>query len=137
MVANNKLGIKQHIPAASQSFNQVNKSNLARIALTTEQQAALNKAKEQALLAKSTADRAVEQAEQALWTLTAADQPDAAQVEAKIREIEKLRGDERLAFIHAVGDASKLLTDEQRKILTGFAPPASAGAAPMAPMKDM
>jgi len=111
-----------------------------QIALTTEQQAGLNKAKEQAALAKSTADRAVEQAEQELWTLTAADQPDATQVEAKIREIGKLRGDERLAFINAVGDASKLLTDEQRRSLTGFAPPASAApaAAPMAGgMKDM
>ena len=94
------------------------------IALTTEQQAGLNKAKEQALLAKSTADRAMEQAEQELWTLTAADQPDAAKIEGKIAEIGKLTGDERLAFIRAVGDASKLLTDEQRKSLTGFAPPA-------------
>jgi len=106
------------------------------ISLTTEQQAALNKAREHASLAKGTADRAVKQAEQDLWTLTASDQPDATQIEAKIREIEKLRGDERLAFIRAVGEASKLLTDEQRKILTGFAPPAPA-AAPMAPMKNM
>ncbi len=106
------------------------------ITLTTQQQAALNQAKEQALLAKTTADRAVEQAEQDLWTLTAADQPDAAKIEAKIREIEKLRGDERLAFIRAVGEASKLLDDEQRKILTGFAPPVSAS--PMTGgMKDM
>lgn len=100
------------------------------IALTTEQQALLNKAKEQALLANSTADRAIEQAEQELWMLTAADQPDAAKIQAKLAEIGKLNGDERLAFIRAVGDASQLLTDEQRKILTGFAPPASA--APMA-----
>ena len=106
------------------------------IALTTEQQAALNKAKEQALLAKSTADRAVQQAEQELWTLTASDQPDAAKVEGKIAEIGKLTGDKRLGFIRAVGEASKLLTDEQRKILTGFAPPAPAAAA-MAPMKGM
>ncbi len=106
------------------------------IALTTEQQAALNKAKEQALLAKSTADRAIEQAEQELWTLTASDQPDAAKIEGKIAEIAKISGNERLAFIRAVGDASKLLTDEQRKILTGFSPPVSA-AAPMAPMKGM
>ena len=106
------------------------------IALTTEQQGALNKAREQAALAKSTADRAVQQAEQELWTLTAADEPEAAKIEGKIAEIGKLRGDERLAFIRAVGEASKLLTDEQRKILTGFAPPAPA-AAPMAPMKDM
>ncbi len=106
------------------------------IALTTEQQAALNKAKEQATLAKSTADRALEQAEQELWTLTAADQPDATAIQAKIAAIGKLSGDKRLAFIRAVGDASKILTDEQRKSLTGFAPPASANAmaAPAAAM---
>jgi hypothetical protein len=108
------------------------------IALTTEQTVALNKAKEQALLARGTADRKVEQAEQELWTLTASDQPDAATIEAKIGEIEKTRGDARLAFIRAVGEASKLLTNEQRQILTGFAPPAPAApAAAMAPMKGM
>ena len=111
------------------------------IALTTEQTAALNKAKEQARLAKSTADRALAQAEQELWTLTAADQPDSATIEAKIGEIEKTRGDERMAFIRAVGEASNLLTDEQRQILTGFAAPAPAAptapAAAMAPMKGM
>lgn len=107
------------------------------IALTTEQKAALNKAKEQALLAKSTADRAIQQAEQELWTLTAADQPDAAAIETKIAEIGKLAGAQRLAFIRAVGDASKLLTDQQRKILTGFAPPAPAAAMPAGGMKDM
>ena len=98
------------------------------IVLTTAQQAGLNRAKERALLAKGTADRAVEQAEQELWTLTAADQPDGTQVEAKIREIGMLRGAERLAFIRAVGEASALLTDEQRNSLTGFGPPAAAVA---------
>ena len=112
------------------------------IALTTEQTAALNKAKEQARLAKSTAERKAAQAEQELWTLTAADQPDSATIEAKIGEIEKTHGDERMAFIRAVGEASKLLTDEQRKILTGFSAPAPAApmaapAAAMAPMKGM
>ena len=113
------------------------------IALTTQQTAGLNQAKEQALLAKSTADRAIEQAEQELWALTAADQPDAVKIESKLAEIGKLTADERLAFIRAVGEASKLLTDPQRQSLTGFAPPAPAtpmaapAAAPMAPMKDM
>jgi hypothetical protein len=104
------------------------------IALTTEQQAALSRAMEQALLAKSTADRAIQQAEQELWTLTAADQPDAVKIEAKIGEIGKLTGEERLAFIRAVGNASTLLTDEQRRILTGFAPPAPAAAMPASGM---
>ena len=102
------------------------------IALTVEQQAGLNQAKQQAAFAKSTADRAANQVEQELWMLTAADQPDAAKIEAKIRENEKIRGDERLAFIRAVGEASKLLTDEQRKSLTGFAPPAPAAPMPAA-----
>ena len=108
------------------------------IALTTEQTAALNKAKEKAALAKSTADRAIEQAEQELWTLTAADQPDITAIEVKTAEIGKLTGAARVDFIRAVGEASKLLTDAQRKILTGFAPPAPAApAAAMAPMKGM
>ena len=109
------------------------------IALTTEQQAALNKAKEQVTLAKSTSDRAIQQAEQELWTLTASDQPDAAKIEEKIAQMEKLSGNKRLAFIRAVGEASKLLTDQQRQILTGFAPPApmTVPAAAMAPMKGM
>lgn len=107
--------------------------DLQKTALTIEQQAALNKIKEQSALAKTTADRAIQQAEQERWTLTAADQPDATKIEARLREIEKLRADERLAFIRAVDDASKILTDDQRKILTGFAPvvPAVAPPAPM------
>jgi len=114
------------------------------ITLTTEQQLALNKIKDQALLGKSAADRAMEQAEQDLGTLTAVDQPEIAKIEAKVREIAKMSGDQRLAFIRAVGEAAKLLTADQRKILTGFAPPAPAVAAPAPaasatpmPMKDM
>ncbi len=105
------------------------------IVLTTEQTAALNQAKEKATLAKSTADRTIEQAEQELWSLTASDQPDITAIEAKSAKIGKLTSDTRVAFIRSIGEASKLLTDEQRKILTGFAPPAPApSAAPMAPM---
>jgi Spy/CpxP family protein refolding chaperone len=114
------------------------------IALTTEQQVGLNKIKDQALLAKSAADRAIEQAEQELAILTAADQPDLKKVEAKVRDIATLGTDERIAFIKAVGEAAKLLTADQRKSLTGFAPPAPAmpmtapaDSAPPMPMKDM
>lgn len=96
------------------------------LALTTEQQAALSRAKEQALLAKSSADRAVQQAEQELWTLTAVDQPDAVKIEAKIDEIGKLKGDQRIAFIRSVGEAARVLTDDQRAALLGTGAPGAA-----------
>jgi Spy/CpxP family protein refolding chaperone len=96
------------------------------IELSTEQQMKLNQIKEQAALNKASASRSVQEAEQDLWTLTAADQPDNAQIEAKVAEIEKLKGDARLRFISTIGDAANILNDEQRKSLTGFAPPVSA-----------
>jgi Spy/CpxP family protein refolding chaperone len=110
----------------------------AHISLTSDQQAALNRVKEQAVAAKTGADRQIEQAEQEMATLTAADQPDSAKIEAKVREIEKLRTDERLSFIRAVGEAAKLLTDDQRKILTGAMQTAAPlPSATMSPMPDM
>jgi Spy/CpxP family protein refolding chaperone len=98
------------------------------ITLTTEQQKSLNQMKEDSELAKNTAKRKIDQAEQELWQLTSADQPDEGEIEAKISEIDKLSGDERLAFIRSVGEAAKVLTDEQRKSLIGFAPLAPAPA---------
>lgn len=90
------------------------------ITLTADQQNTLNKVKEKALLDRSNAERRIEQGEQELWTLTGADQPDAAKIEAKAREIEQVRTNQRLAFIQAVGDATKVLTAEQRNHLLGM-----------------
>lgn len=105
------------------------------INLSTEQQVQLNKIKEQALLSKSATDRQIEQAEQELAVLTSSDQPDLKKIDNKVREIAKLGADERIAFIKAVGEAAGVLTDEQRKILTGFATPAPSPA--MSPMGHM
>ena len=103
------------------------------ITLSTEQQMALNQIKERAALDKSSADRQVQEAEQQLWKLTAADQPDAPQIETKVREVEKLRGDERLGFIRAVGEAAKVLSEEQRMALVGTAASATSAATTGAP----
>lgn len=101
------------------------------ITLSTEQQVALNRVKEQAELSQASLERRIEEGEQELWVLTSSDQPEAGEIEAKIREIEKLRGDQRLAFIRSVGAAAKVLTEEQRSVLTGLTEP-QTGSAPAA-----
>ena len=95
------------------------------ITLSLQQEMALNQIKEQALLTQAAFDRQIEQAEQELWVLTSSDQPDVQQIEKKIRQIEKLKGDQRLAFIRAVGEAAKVLTEQQRQALIGTASPQS------------
>lgn len=89
------------------------------ITLSTEQRAALSKIREDSLLAQNSANRQVEEAEQSLWQLTSADEPDISKIEAQVREIETLRGEQRLDFIRAVGSAAELLTPEQRLSLLG------------------
>ncbi|RUL83577.1 periplasmic heavy metal sensor [Tautonia sociabilis] len=101
------------------------------ITLSPQQAATLGKARENALRALGESARKVAAAEEQLWQLTAADQPSSASVEAKVRELEKLRGDQRLAFIRAVGEAAKVLTDEQRQALLGQLPPSPNPAAGM------
>ena len=89
------------------------------IDLTAKQKGGLGRLKEKAVLAKTSAQRKIDEAEQDLWILTAAEEPDAAKIEAKIQEIEKMRGAQRMALIRVVGEAAKLLTDEQRQALLG------------------
>jgi len=94
-----------------------------QVTLTTEQQTALDQFKEKALLDKDAAQQKIEDAEQELWQLTASDAPNAAAIQEKVQAIEKLRGDQRIAYIRAVGESAKVLTDEQRKMLIGTMPP--------------
>ena len=89
------------------------------ITLTTRQQAALNVVQRKALLSKFTTQRKIDEAEQELWELTGADEPNAAQIQATVKAIEKLRGEQRMAFIQSVGEAAKVLTEEQRRMLMG------------------
>ena len=103
------------------------------IKLTPEQQTQLNKIKETALLAKATSERNAAEAEQQLWQLTSAGEPDVKMIEEKIREIEKINGDQRLDFIRAVGEAAKILSHEQHQALTGGQTPADPDADPAAP----
>lgn len=93
------------------------------IQLSSEQQAALNGIKEKSLLEQATMQRQIDEAEQELWTLTASDEPDVQKIDTKVREIEKLRGDQRIAFIRSVGEAANVLTSDQRRVLVGSTSP--------------
>jgi Spy/CpxP family protein refolding chaperone len=91
------------------------------ITLTDQQQKKLNTIKESSLLATSTAKRKIAEAEQELWVLTAADQPDITKIEAKAKEIASLTVNNRIEFIRAVGNAAEILTEEQRQAFLGSA----------------
>jgi len=64
-------------------------------------------------------------AEMDLAQLLDADSPDTGRVESKVREIEKLKGDLRLARLRAIEEGKKVLSTEQRvklKELLGGSP---------------
>ena len=93
------------------------------ITLTPEQKMTLNRLKEKALLDRTTAQRRMGQAEQDLYILTGADQPDPAKIQAKVADIEKLRTDQRMTFIRAVSEAVNVLTHDQHQALLGTMTP--------------
>lgn len=95
------------------------------ITLTTEQRTRLTQIQQKALLEKATAQRKIEEAEQQLFTLTGADQPDQARIDAKVQEIANLNTQQRLAYIRTVGEAARVLTAEQQRQLLGQAGPAA------------
>ncbi len=89
------------------------------VTLTADQKSGLNRLKEKAMLDRASGQRQIAQAEQELYTLTGADQIDNTKVQAKIGEIEKLRAEQRMSFIRAVGEAGNVLTNDQRQALMG------------------
>ena len=98
----------------------------APIKLTMDQQAALNAIKETSVANQASAQRQIDQAEQDLWILTSSDQPDSLAIETKLRAIEKLKSEQRIAFIRSVGAAARMLSKDQRDILLGTAVPQTA-----------
>ena len=92
------------------------------ITLSVDQQARLNRIREQALLTNATYERQVAEAEQALFVLTGADLPDTVKIHEQLRVIADLRAEQRAAFIRAVGEAAQVLTDSQRDALLGRKP---------------
>lgn len=92
-----------------------------QLRLSADQRSALEKLREHALMQRASAERRATQAEEELWVLTGAAQPDSAKVRTKAREIEALRTNDRLGFIDAVRAASGHLTAQQKGMLLGTA----------------
>jgi Spy/CpxP family protein refolding chaperone len=107
------------------------------IGLTHDQRTSLMKFKSDAVQQKAASQKKIDVAEQELWQLTSADQPDTVDIDKKIQEIAKLRADQQMAFIHAVSAASDVLTPEQRTTAVKTMASANAGKSPMPkqPMK--
>lgn len=103
-----------HVGATGFFADHANMVNLTPAQLTS-----LNRIMEKSLLAQSSFDRKIQRSEEELWTLTASDQPIIKSIEAKVREIESLKGEKRITFIRNVGQAANILTPAQRSILIG------------------
>ncbi len=102
----------------------------AMIKLAPAQQAALNGIKKKWSEYYRVTQLRIIQAEQELWTLTGADKPDSTALESKVREIERLKGEQRMTFIGSVGEAVGVLTADQRAALLGVVAPATAQMTP-------
>jgi Spy/CpxP family protein refolding chaperone len=82
--------------------------------LSADQRARLETIKSDATQKKDATKKQVDEAEQELWQLTSADQPDGGQIDAKVQQIATLNATEQIAFIHSVAASSDVLTPEQR-----------------------
>ncbi len=92
------------------------------LALTDEQRAKLEQIKKESTVTLEAAEAKIEKAERELWTFTASAEPDDSKLKAKLEEIAQLFVERRMAFIRSVGDAAKLLSDEQRTAVVGQSP---------------
>ncbi len=91
------------------------------IGLTSEQQIKLSGLKENAAVAYATTQRKMDQAEQDLWVLSSSEAPDLGKIDAKIGELARLGGQQRMDFIRTVGQAVAVLSDAQRKAVASQA----------------
>lgn len=93
-----------------------------QITLGADQRARLEALKQRALTARQEAQERIQQAEQEMWALTGA-QAGQPEIEQKVQEIERMRTNQRLEFIRAVGEATQVLTRDQQTTLLGTNPP--------------
>lgn len=99
-----------HVGSVDFFLDQASKLNF-----TDKQTTDLTEIKRTALAQTSDLQAKIVRAEQELFALTGADSPNESTIATKVKEIEKLRTDQRLGFIKSVGKANKVLNADQRK----------------------
>lgn len=111
--------------------------------LTREQHLRLMALKEHATTSYASAQHGIDQRERALWVLLDSETPDIAMIEATVGEINRLVGQQRMAFIRTAGEAVGLLSNEQRIAIASRGAPSNPAAmrppppkAQMPPMGD-
>ncbi len=94
--------------------------------LSIEQQQTLGAIRQRAFEAVADADRQVAAAEEALWSLTAADRPDITKIRAEVERSAQVTARRRADFIMAVAEAAKVLTPSQLAVLSASSDQSSA-----------
>lgn len=89
-----------------------------KLTLSAEQAKRIGEIKERTAMDMMASDKKIQEAEQQIWKLTSSDRPAPDEIEGRVREVEKLRADQRIAFIRSVSEAANLLTAEQKEVLT-------------------
>lgn len=87
------------------------------LSLSSDQKSKLEELKRDSDQAQADYQQKIEQAEKVIWELTGSDQPKIEAITEKVKEVESLNAEKRIAFIKAVGEAASLLTKEQRQAL--------------------
>ena len=87
-----------------------------KLNLTSKQTADITEIKRKSLVATEELQTKIAQSEKELFALTGADTPNESTIANKVKDIERLRGEQRLNFIKSVGKAGRVLNDTQRKI---------------------
>lgn len=99
-----------HVGSIDFFLDQAGKLNL-----TSKQTKELAEIKSSSLARTSDLQTKIVQTEQQLFALTGADAPNEKGIATKVKEIEKLRAEQRLEFIKSVGKAGKVLSADQRQ----------------------
>ena len=106
-----------HIGATGFFLDHAEHFDTEQLGLSFDQKQLLESVSAKSDKAQKDYQEKIEGKEKEIWNLTGSDEPNLKVIAAKIKEVESVNAEKRIAFIKAVGEAASLLTEEQRKAL--------------------